>query len=1302
MKQKLFKTMLLLCALIVGSGTAWAGEAVYKTALFGSSYNSQTISSYTAEWSATNDGFTVNLANFNNNNNGWAYVKCGRKNYESVATITTSAAIDKAITKVVLTIDAITASNVNSIKLFTSSNGSTWTEAGVYSKATGAQSVEISSPEANLYYKAEFDCASGSSNGLVTISKVEYYYDPDAGGSSSPEKQVTFSYEDYRGEGTLNYGSEYTMIETDVRITHNMFYCSDTYPQAFFYGYGDVTDGLITITPSNGATITKIEFITPQTDYNGYQDGGEITTLTGTVSANNEDKTKATKTTWTGSANTQFTITNTKTILWSSIVVTYTGGLPQCATPVISGETPFVTYSTVTITCATEGASIQYCTSTDGVTYTDYQFYTAPFQISESKTVKAKATKEGMVPSVAYKGFTQQGSAPNIRYFISDRAMSGTLEFIRLEDALVTYKNGKYAYLEDAYGAIMLYNCASDLAAGDKINGYMHVTGYTVYNNLPEITGYELVEGYVKSAEPEVKPTVMTLEQLLGDPAASPYEMYLSKYIKIENATVTSAFSGKECTIEQGGYSIVLRDQNSSATLTSTAGDNVTVTGHVAIFGTTNQIAVYVQDQIVVSAAPAVPTITVSPSSLTGFTYVVDNGPSAVQNFTVSGTNLTADLTLTLNNSDYEMSLIETDGYASSLTLPQSAGSVFETTIYVRLKEGLAVNASYNGSIAITSTGAAEQSVTLSGSVKAPEALNVTWDLSKASYDEITDADIVTWSSPIATVMNSSKNGGTSASNYLGGDSNKRTSSRFYSGNTLTITPESGYSITSVEFTATSEGYATTLANSTWTNATASASGTLATVTPTNGTTVISAVIGGTCGFTSVKVYYEAVVPVPYITVDPAAVNATATETEGTLDITYANLTISDMTDFAIQYYDAEGKETTEPAWIEVLVAEQDPQVGEGYVVSYYMIENDGAARTAYFKVYAMVAETNLVYSNLVTVNQAAPVSGDQFALFTGDLVEGDYIIYYNGKAMNTTVTNNRLQYEEVTPEGNTITTDDSAIVWHIAKSGDYWTIYNAEANAYAAANGTKNQAQMLANGTDDKALWTITGTETYEFVNKSNAANSINANLRNNGTYGFACYAVSTGGELSLYKKVTESVTLNAYGYATFCSTNALDFSDDSKFSAWQITGTSGSTITFEQITGTVAAETGVLLKGSASGIITIPVAASGSTLSSNLLVGITTPTDISAGQYYGLSGDKFVKVGAGTVPAGKALLPASVVGSSIKAFNFVFEDDPDGIEKTLSDSPLKGENIYNLAGQRLSKMQKGINIVNGKKILK
>ena len=146
--------------------------------------------------------------------------------------------------------------------------------------------------------------------------------------------------------------------------------------------------------------------------------------------------------------------------------------------------------------------------------------------------------------------------------------------------------------------------------------------------------------------------------------------------------------------------------------------------------------------------------------------------------------------------------------------------------------------------------------------------------------------------------------------------------------------------------------------------------------------------------------------------------------------------------------------------------------------------------------------------------------SSNSYTKYSGEVVEGDYIIVYDNAAMNTTVTSTRLQFATVSPSNEVIADPDASIVWHIAKSGDYWTIYNASANKYAASTGTKNQAQMLASGTDDKSLWTVTGSSTYEFVNKYNKSKSINSNLRKNSTYGFACYATSTGGALTLYKK--------------------------------------------------------------------------------------------------------------------------------------------------------------------------------------
>lgn len=143
------------------------------------------------------------------------------------------------------------------------------------------------------------------------------------------------------------------------------------------------------------------------------------------------------------------------------------------------------------------------------------------------------------------------------------------------------------------------------------------------------------------------------------------------------------------------------------------------------------------------------------------------------------------------------------------------------------------------------------------------------------------------------------------------------------------------------------------------------------------------------------------------------------------------------------------------------------------------------------------------------------------YSEYSGSITEGDYIIYYSGKAMKNTVDKNRLQYSAVTPTGDSILNPDGSIVWHIAQDGDYWTIYNEVAAAYAASTGSKNQATLIDSVTDN-AKWTVTGTNTYEFENIARAAGASPDNkwLRNNGTYGFACYASGTGGALTLYKK--------------------------------------------------------------------------------------------------------------------------------------------------------------------------------------
>ncbi len=89
--------------------------------------------------------------------------------------------------------------------------------------------------------------------------------------------------------------------------------------------------------------------------------------------------------------------------------------------------------------------------------------------------------------------------------------------------------------------------------------------------------------------------------------------------------------------------------------------------------------------------------------------------------------------------------------------------------------------------------------------------------------------------------------------------------------------------------------------------------------------------------------------------------------------------------------------------------------------------------------------------------------------------------------------------------------------------------------------------------------------------------------------------------------------------------------------------------------------------------------------------------------GSIYVLANDKEKGVGfylvteGSAIPAGKAYLQTS---NAVKEF-FPFADDETAIE-SLTPALSKGEGaIYNIAGQRLSKMQKGLNIVGGKKVM-
>lgn len=215
-----------------------------------------------------------------------------------------------------------------------------------------------------------------------------------------------------------------------------------------------------------------------------------------------------------------------------------------------------------------------------------------------------------------------------------------------------------------------------------------------------------------------------------------------------------------------------------------------------------------------------------------------------------------------------------------------------------------------------------------------PEPTVYVWDLSINSTSEASENQIG-WTNDAADMLCVRAENGTAANNYYPGTSGKSyTSTRFYKNSTLSITPKVGKSLCYYVFEATSDSYAIALANSIWTNATASvdaANAKVVYIVATDPAEAVSAIIGGTCGFTKVECHKDALSLTPVI--KPASTSITVPSNGGEQHITYTIL------------YPEDGKALTavssETTWITSINCET------AGTVSFVAEANEGAERTA-------------------------------------------------------------------------------------------------------------------------------------------------------------------------------------------------------------------------------------------------------------------------------------------------------------------------------------------------------------------
>ena len=215
--------------------------------------------------------------------------------------------------------------------------------------------------------------------------------------------------------------------------------------------------------------------------------------------------------TWEGDGNNIAFTAETNQVRATEIVV-YLGEAPavNVEAPVLSPihNTKFVGSQEVTITCATEGATIYY--TTDSV----YQVYEAPITITETTTVKAYAQIGDVQSATVSAKYIKLAEVSNIA---EGNALDNKVDFIFNGEAVVTYQNGSNLWIRDESGSGLIYgNQVPAMEQGTVINSGWIAQKYNFRGGLvPEFqypTGVEASETVV-AVEPFERLT-LTLENV--------------------------------------------------------------------------------------------------------------------------------------------------------------------------------------------------------------------------------------------------------------------------------------------------------------------------------------------------------------------------------------------------------------------------------------------------------------------------------------------------------------------------------------------------------------------------------------------------------------------------------------------------------------------------------------------------------------------------------------------------------------------------------------------------------------------
>ena len=1271
----LLKTMLLLWALIVGSLSVWADETLVYT------LDGSITTGGNSNYAQDGGGLTQNGMEWsvtaNTTINPW---RVGGKNLSNEdRKVYSKTAMGSSITKVELEVGSITLSSVNSIKLIVASDNAfeseiqTITKSDITANTTLTFTPSESEWATGAYYKFVFNVSAGGSNSYIQLKSAKFYKDDDTPTISDCDlalTPITLNFDLYNNSDAQVIN--YTTSSTGaVTIADNDYATFDI----------DETNKTITVTPTA---------VTPSAQ-------------TITVNQAVDDTHKA------GSATFTITITDstpipTHTATFSVNGVTTSQNYEEGVAiafpddPADIGEKTFVGWTTTAINGTTNDAP-DFVTSAN-MGNSDITFYAVFANESGSSSVVDELDYEWAgVSGTNYKDWSGKNATSSAVYAGNT---AGGNESIQLRSSgsnsgiVSTTSGGKVAKV------VVEWN--SNTAAGRKIDIYGKNTPYSKADSL-----------------------------------------YNEKYQGTKLGSITT--SQTELIVE-GDYAYVgIRSYNGALYL-----DKVSITW-------SNGGGVSYSDYCttVVAAAVAQPTIDVAANpfiiSTTATTTCVTDGATIYYSYdNTNWTEYTETLTITEATTLYAKAMKdETESTVAYVTITKNlaaptvtidATSITNTDVFIGTEAGsLAASVTYNDAnvegATVTWSGNDDEVATIdasTGAVTLVAAGTVTFTATYAGNSDYAEKT-ATYE---MTVTNSDPNApGTENNPYKVSEITAVEDGVYVQGIISSITEVSTqyknatYKIsedgtTTNEFTVFRGRY---LDSADFTSEDQISVGD-------------SVVIYGNIGTYQeqlqlnqnnylVKLIRKAATP--SITVAEFAIDAPAEGKDGTITVTYNNIT-----DVASEVYfcDAEGNAAT----YEWVYAEINNSHNLDYVISENTTES---ARTAYLKVRALDDESNDVYSELITITQAKPVVMNTYTLATSVVPGRHYIIVgnYNSykKAMASQNTNNRRTVD-ITLNDATASVESEAgareILISVDENTGYFTLYDEVEEGYlyaACGTGTGNYLKTEKKLDDDGyGLWTISIDN--DGIATIKATNGKRNWLRyNNGSEVFSCYA-SGQKDVYLYERDgdtgSQTVDVNiasactdneGYYYGTFSAPYSFIAPADITVSEIGIDEAGKLDVQAYGIEDVVPANTGVMISSTTSGSHTLTVVAGngtsvmgdGNRLRATGNEGITATAMDEADPdcvFYRLTMHNKTDLGfywgaaegvAFDVVANKAYLavPKSA-GARIQGFSF--EDGVITGIRNITPALSEGEGaIFDLQGRRVAKPVNGLYIVNGKKIV-